>query len=58
MENNRLNAVIDLPSTLRLAELNSAPFCDVLQICRSLLLLASDAQSLYQAEHERRRFGR
>lgn len=52
---NRLSAVIDLLSTLELAELNSSPFRNVLQISRSLLLLASDAQSLYQADHEQKR---
>jgi len=55
---NRLGAVIDLLSLLQLAELNGEPYRNVLHISRSLLLLVSDAQSLYQAEHERRRFGR
>lgn len=51
---NRLSAVIDLLATLELAELNVSPMRNVLQISRSLLLLASDAHSLYQADHEQR----
>lgn len=51
----RLNAVIDLLTTLELAELDNLPSRNVLQISRSLRLLASDAQSLYQADHMRMR---
>lgn len=50
----RLSAVIDLLGTLSLLELDRLPTRNVLQISRSLLLLAADAHSLYQAEHERR----
>lgn len=51
---NRLSAVIDLLNTLELAEMNCLPIPNVLRISRSLLLLISDAHSLYQADHEQR----
>jgi len=42
--------VIDLLSTLKLPEMLTEPYLNVLRISRSLLLLVSDAQSLYQAK--------
>ncbi|QRY79968.1 hypothetical protein JVX91_02285 [Pseudomonas sp. PDNC002] len=49
---DRLSAVIDLLGILSLSTLDAQPMRNVLQISRSLLLLASDARSLYQAGHE------
>ncbi|WP_448683246.1 hypothetical protein [Pseudomonas nicosulfuronedens] len=51
---DRLSAVIDLLGILSLSTLDAQPLRNVLQINRALLLLASDAHSLYQADHERR----
>ncbi|RUD93115.1 hypothetical protein IPC1228_31475 [Pseudomonas aeruginosa] len=48
----RLKSVIELLSTLRLGDMEENPFC---QVSGALLLLASDAWSLYQADHEQRR---
>lgn len=52
---HRLRAVIALLSTLELLDQHDLPTHNVLQISRSLRLLASDAQSLYQADHQRKR---
>lgn len=52
---HRLNAVIALLSTLERIDQDNLPTHNVCQISRSLRLLASDAQSLYQADHQRRR---
>ncbi|WP_178119597.1 hypothetical protein [Pseudomonas sp. SCB32] len=51
---DRLSAVIELLAVLELAELNCSPCLNLFRISRALLLLASDAQSLYQADHEQR----
>ena len=51
---DRLSALIELLGTLALVDLNACPVRNILQISRSLLLLASDAHSLYQANHEQR----
>ncbi|WP_152226743.1 hypothetical protein [Pseudomonas sp. SCB32] len=51
---DRLSAVIELLGTLTFVELDAYPARNVLQISRSLLLLASDAHSLYRADHEQR----
>lgn len=51
---DRLSAVIDLLGILSLSTLDAQPLRNVLQISRSLLLLASDAHSLYQADREQR----
>ncbi|WP_176707231.1 hypothetical protein [Pseudomonas sp. AU12215] len=47
-----MKSVIELLSVLRLGDPEQNSFCTV---SRSLLLLASDAWSLYQADHEQRR---
>lgn len=51
---DRLSAVFELLGTLSHVDLDVNPVRNVLQISRSLLLLASDAHSLYQADHEQR----
>jgi len=48
----RLKSVIELLSALHLSDAEEHPFASV---SRSLLLLASDAWSLYQADHEQKR---
>ncbi|MFZ5959318.1 Bro-N domain-containing protein [Pseudomonas knackmussii] len=48
----RLKSVIEMLSALHVGDPEDNPFCS---ISRSLLLLISDAQSLYQADHERKR---
>ncbi|WP_440467004.1 hypothetical protein ACKI1H_27975 [Pseudomonas sp. YH-1] len=48
----RLRSVIDLLSALRLGDPELNPYCAV---SSSLLLLVSDAWSLYQADHEQKR---
>lgn len=53
----RLKSLIDLLTTLELAELTALPNHNLLQLSRSLLLLASDAQSLYQANQQQRARG-
>lgn len=52
---DRLSAVIELLAVLEAVDQDSAPVRNVFQISRALLLLASDAQSLYQADHEQKR---
>ncbi|WP_447754016.1 hypothetical protein [Pseudomonas nicosulfuronedens] len=51
---DRLSAVIDLLGILSLSTLDAQPLRNVLQLNRALLLLASDAHSLYQADREQR----
>ncbi|MCP1625336.1 hypothetical protein [Pseudomonas nitroreducens] len=48
---HRLMSLIELLTTLRQGDPEQSPSCAV---SRSLLLLASDAWSLYQADHEQR----
>jgi hypothetical protein len=50
----RLRSIIERLTAMRAGDPELNPYC---AISRSLLL-ASDAQSLYQVEHGRRRFGR
>jgi hypothetical protein len=52
---DRLSAVLDLLAVLEMIDEDNLPVRNVFQISRALLLLISDAQSLYQAEHDRRR---
>ncbi|WP_152225888.1 hypothetical protein [Pseudomonas sp. SCB32] len=52
---NRLGAVIDLLAVLEMINQDDMPIRNVFRISRALLLLVSDAQSLYQADHEQRR---
>ncbi|MBD9577470.1 hypothetical protein IB260_19265 [Pseudomonas sp. PDM23] len=52
---DRLGAVIDLLAVLARVDQDNAPIRNVFQISRALLLLVSDAQSLYQADHEQKR---
>ncbi|MBD9516231.1 hypothetical protein [Pseudomonas sp. PDM22] len=47
----RLRSVIELLTAMRLGDPELNPYC---AISRSLLLLASDAWSLYQADYEQR----
>jgi hypothetical protein len=51
---DRLSAVIDLLAVLEGVNQDDAPVRNVFQISRALLLLVSDAQSLYEAEYEQR----
>ncbi|MDH1009000.1 hypothetical protein N5J43_03050 [Pseudomonas nicosulfuronedens] len=51
---DRLSAVIDLLSVLERIDQDDAPISNVFLISRALLLLASDAQSLYQADFEKK----
>lgn len=52
---DRLKSVIDLLAVLDIINQDDMPIRNVFQISRALLLLVSDAQSLYQADHEQRR---
>lgn len=52
---DRLSAVADLLAVLQMIDLDDLPVRNVFQISRALLLLISDAQSLYQADHEQKR---
>jgi hypothetical protein len=47
----RLRSIIELLTAMRLGDPELNPYC---AISRSLLLLASDAWSLYQADYEQR----
>jgi hypothetical protein len=51
---DRLGAVLDLLAVLEMVDQDNLPIRNVFQISRALLLLVSDAQSLYQADHEQR----
>lgn len=51
---DRLGAVIDLLAVIEMVDQDGTPVRNVFQISRALLLLISDAQSLYQADHEQR----
>ncbi|QEY72131.1 hypothetical protein [Pseudomonas denitrificans (nom. rej.)] len=52
---DRMSAALDMLAVLERVDQDDAAIPNVFLICRALLLLISDAQSLYQAEHDRRR---